>query len=241
MQFARVLDEDDTLIKVRHFGEERIGERRLSRRGAARDENVFAFDDGEAQQSRRLGGHDAVFHVVGEGIDLCCGFADREAGRDADRREHAFEALARPFAPGREFRRDNRRERVNLGARVRCDKPDDALDLRGIETHARVDPPLAEPVDPNRAVRVHHDFLSQRVGERCRDRRSHRAPQHRALAAFGNVVCRHSMPPAEGVPSVRRPLAIASPTRATKVLKRSRPTARDASSASGSGACTISS
>ncbi len=40
LQLARVLDQDHPLVEIAHLGEQRVGERRLARRGAADDEDV---------------------------------------------------------------------------------------------------------------------------------------------------------------------------------------------------------
>jgi hypothetical protein len=53
LQLARVLDQDDALVEPRHLGEQRVGERRLARAGAAGDEDVAPLDDGQRQQVAR--------------------------------------------------------------------------------------------------------------------------------------------------------------------------------------------
>ena len=47
LQFARVLDQHDAVAGLGDFGKQRIDERRLAGRGAAGDEDVLAFGDGD--------------------------------------------------------------------------------------------------------------------------------------------------------------------------------------------------
>src|SRR3546814_2205358 len=78
---------------MRHLGEQCVGERSLTRAGAASDEDVLPIDDGEAQQPGRVGRHDAVVHIVDQRVNFGRRLADRETGREADRRseEHTSE------------------------------------------------------------------------------------------------------------------------------------------------------
>src|SRR3546814_9435735 len=51
LKLACVLDQDHPLVEMRHLGEQCVGERSLTRAGAASDEDVLPIDDGEAQRS----------------------------------------------------------------------------------------------------------------------------------------------------------------------------------------------
>ena len=88
-----------------------------------------------------------------------------ERRRPHDRRQHAFEALARL----RQLRGDDRRAGVHFDARLRGDQADDALGVGG----ARAECPIgcasgAEPVEPQRTVGIEQDFDDLRIIQRAR-------------------------------------------------------------------------
>jgi hypothetical protein len=81
---------------------------------------------------------------------------------------------------------------MHLAPGVACDQADNAFDLRRLEGTTGLHPTFAEPVEPEHAVRVDHDFDDQGIGKRRRDRRAHGRPQHRA-AALGGLVGAHAV------------------------------------------------
>src|SRR3546814_661956 len=115
---------------------------------AARDKDIPTLDDGHRQKPRRVGGHDAVVHIIEQRIDARSRLTDREAGREADGRKHALEPLARAFAVRRQFGRYDRCRCMGLSPCMARNQANDALDLRRVVAGAGVDAPLAKPVEP---------------------------------------------------------------------------------------------
>src|SRR3546814_2100324 len=97
---------------------------------------------------RRVGGHDAVVHIIEQRIDARSRLTGREAGREADGRKHALEPLARAFAVRRQFGRYDRCRCMGLSPCMARNQANDALDLRRVVAGAGVDAPLAKPVEP---------------------------------------------------------------------------------------------
>ena len=198
LELARILDEDHPLVLRRELGEKRVGEGRLARAGPAGDQDVAALYDRERQQARRLGGHDAVLHIVGERVDPRGWLADREARRGGDRGQDTFEPLSsHAFGVRRQLGADDRRGAVYLGAGVARHQPDDPLDLRRIQHLAGIAASLAQPVEAQGTVGIDHDLDDVRLGEGGGDRRPHGGAEHRALAS-GGLDCAHRAPPARG-------------------------------------------
>ncbi len=172
---------------------------------------------------------------------FAAGLRIEKQGAVDDRRQHALEPLARPCPCGGSSAETIGDSSMRLGPRMAGDEADDPLDLRGLEPEAGIPAAAPEAVEPEPTVGIDHDLDDLGVGERGRDRRPHRRAEHRAAAGGGKRLAHGRRAALAGAPpSVRVLPAIASPTRATKALKRSRPTARAASSPSASGACTVS-
>src|SRR3546814_17431947 len=74
--------------------------------------------------------------IVEQSVDLRGRLADREAGRDRDRGQHALEPLARSLPMRRKLGRDDRRCGMRLGAGVARDEAADPFDLLGLEAAA---------------------------------------------------------------------------------------------------------
>jgi hypothetical protein len=90
---SRVLDDDDAIGGLRHFGQQRIGQRGLAGRGAAGDEDVGAGRDALAQRLGLGGRHDPGRDVIVEREHRDGGLADGEGrGRDHGRQQ-ALEPL----------------------------------------------------------------------------------------------------------------------------------------------------
>src|SRR3546814_10910118 len=87
----RISDWSSDVCSSDLLGEQGVGERSLTRAGAASDEDVLPIDDGEAQQPGRVGRHDAVVHIVDQRVNFGRRLADRETGREADRWQRSEE------------------------------------------------------------------------------------------------------------------------------------------------------
>ena len=98
--------------------------------------------------------HDAGGDIVVEGEDGDRGFADGEGRRRDDGRQQTLKALAGLGQLGG----DARRAGVHLGADMMRDEPDDAFAIAGRQTLSRIDKPTGQPIDPEPAVGVEHDF-----------------------------------------------------------------------------------
>ena len=121
MQFARVLDQDDSIFCFRDLSEQGVDERRLARGRAAGDQDVAAFGDGHAQQACPHWGHDSGARVVVERKHGDRGFPDRESRRAHHWRQEAFEA----FAGFRKFGGDARVAAMDFGADMVGHEPHD--------------------------------------------------------------------------------------------------------------------
>ena len=152
LQLARILDQDDAVVGPRDLGEQRVDERCLAGGGAAGDEHVPALGDGEPENVGLRRRHDLGFDVVVEGEDGDGRLADGKGRARHDRREQAFEALAR----FRELGGDSRRAGMDLGANMMRDEPHDPLAIRRQQPLARVGKAIGQPVDPQPAVWVEH-------------------------------------------------------------------------------------
>ncbi len=94
LQLAGVLDQDDPVACLGDLGEKRIDQRRLTRRGAARHEEIAALANRTAQQIGFCPRHDAGLDVVVEREHRDRRTADGETGGRHNGRHQAFEALA---------------------------------------------------------------------------------------------------------------------------------------------------
>jgi hypothetical protein len=111
-ELAGILDQDDAVGGPRHFGEERVGERRLPARGAAGNQDVAALGNGVTEEFGLFRPHDARAGVVCDSKDRDRWLADGEGRCGDDRRDQAFEA----FSGLRQFGRKARRSGMHLGA-----------------------------------------------------------------------------------------------------------------------------
>ena len=159
LKFPCVLDQDDPGIDPGHLGEQRIGERGLARTGASSDEDVGALGHRCAKRVCLGVRHQPVSDIVIKGVQPLGWLADREAGGGRDGGKQAFEALAgMAIDVRRQLRRDDWLLPMHLGAGMRRNQPDDALDLCRLHPHIRIGTSLAESVETERAVGVDHDF-----------------------------------------------------------------------------------
>jgi hypothetical protein len=120
LKLARILDQNNAVGRPRHFGEERVDERRLAGRCTAGNQNVSALRNGITEDLCLLACHYANGGIVSEGEDSDRRLADRERRCRDDRRDQSFEALSGLRQLGRNLRRC----RMHLGA-----------DMVGNETH----------------------------------------------------------------------------------------------------------
>ena len=95
MQLAGVFDQNDAIIGLRDFGQQRVGERGLAGRGATRDEDVLAGSNGGNQRLGLPASHDLRRNIICEREHRDGGFADRETWCGHDRRQKPLEPLAR--------------------------------------------------------------------------------------------------------------------------------------------------
>jgi len=95
LQLARILDEDDAVFCLSDLGEQRVGQRGLARRGAARDEDIGARGDTLAQRVGLSGGHNPGADIVFEREDRDGGLADGERRGRHDRRQQSLEPFSR--------------------------------------------------------------------------------------------------------------------------------------------------
>ncbi len=156
------------------FGEQGVGQRGLAGGGAAGDQDVAPLGDGDAQERRLVGGHDAGGDVILQREDGDGGFADGEGGGRDHGRQQALEALTR----FREFGGDARRAGVDLGADMVGDEADDALAIGGGHLLAGVFQPAGQPVDPQPPIRVEHHLHDGGVFEERGNCRAERGAQH---------------------------------------------------------------
>src|SRR3546814_4082177 len=82
--------------------------------------------------------------------DVCSSDLDREGGRGHHRRQQTLEPLPRLG----QLSRDPRRTRMNLGADMMRDQPDDALAIGGRQPFTRVGEPFGKTVDPEPPIGV---------------------------------------------------------------------------------------
>lgn len=143
------------------FSQERVSERRLAGRGAARDENVGAVPDGSPQHVGVRLGHDARGDVIPEREHRDRRLADREAGRCGDWRQQPLEPLARFGQLGR----DAWATGVDLGSDMVRDQAHDPLAISGRQVLAGIRQPRTEPVHPQATVGIEHHLDHGGVGE----------------------------------------------------------------------------
>jgi len=74
---------------------------------------------------------------------------------------------------------------MNLAADMMRHEPDDALAIVGRDRETAIGEARSEPVDPQAAVRVEHDFDDLGLVEPGRDCGSERRTQHPGAAARG--------------------------------------------------------
>ena len=60
----------------------------------------------------------------------------------------------------------------------------------GVETHAGIAAPLAQPVEPERAVGLDHHLEHPAAGKDCGDRQAYSGAQHRPAPCFGHGIAR---------------------------------------------------
>src|SRR3546814_200673 len=106
-----------------------------------------------------------------------------------------------PLAAAGQFGRYARTSGMNFGADMMRDEADDAFAIGGAQPGAAIRDALAEPVDPEAAVRIEHDLDDLRVGKPTGDRRSECGLQH-ARAAISRFepdrFCCHGRTPFRG-------------------------------------------
>jgi len=124
--------------------------------------------------------HDSGGDVVVECEYGDSGPTDREAGRCDDGREEPFKALPRPG----QFRRNTRRDRVNLGTDMMGNKADDALALGGRKPLAGVGEAGSEPVHPQTTIGIEHDLNDRRLCQPGSDCGAERGLQHAPAAGL---------------------------------------------------------
>ena len=178
LKFAGVLQNAAPLVKLRPFGPQRICQRGLAGTGAASDQDIAAVDDCTFENARLLGDKNVVDDVIVQRINPGGGFADRKARRHRYRRQQAFEA----FAALRQFGADDRIAAMHFQPDMRRNQPDDALHIGRTKAHGGVDPPLSQPVEPERTIRIDHHFDDGRIGKCGGDFHTHRGAQHGAAA-----------------------------------------------------------
>nr|WP_210240342.1 hypothetical protein [Amaricoccus solimangrovi] len=183
MQLARVLDGDEPLGGS-GAGEERAGDRGLARGGAARDEDVHPLGDGaieelgEAALAREPGDAGETGAALALDADLAAGeetdlieiehagdvFADRERRAVLDRRRH-HDLDAERLAEGAQAARDQGMSRPDPVAGLAGEMIGEPAQPLGREAGSGCHHVLGlGALDPDRAVRVHHDFVD-RVGD----------------------------------------------------------------------------
>ncbi len=106
----------------------------IAGRSSAGDQNVFPRRNGDAENRCLFLAHYAGGDIIVEREDGDRRFADGEGGHRDHRGQQPLEALSR----FRQFRRDPRGVRVNLGADVMRDEADNSLAVFGRKTRARV-------------------------------------------------------------------------------------------------------
>ncbi|MNV19392.1 hypothetical protein D3C71_1102530 [compost metagenome] len=174
LQFADVLDENDPVVAPRHLSEQGVDQGRLAAGGAPDHEDVAALGDGVAQALRLPGDHDPGGDIVVEGEDGDGRFADGEGRRAHNGRKEAFEPL-----PGfRQFGRDAGTGLVDLLSDVVGHQSDDPLALGGLQAMRRQFKPARQPIQPDPAVRIEHDFHHIRVRQRGQERRAKGRAEH---------------------------------------------------------------
>ena len=94
LKLASVLNENHPVGGLGHFGEERVDERGLARRGAASDEDVAPGRDRLAEGFCVGGGQDASVDISAQSEHRDSRPADRKRGRSNNRRQQPLEALA---------------------------------------------------------------------------------------------------------------------------------------------------
>ncbi len=149
LQLAGVLDQNDSIARLCHLGEERVDQGGLAGRGAAGDQDVASFDHGPAQHVGLGRTHDPGGHVVVEGEDGNRGLADgkgrvppRPAGSGPRSVRRSPAARPRPAAL----------RAWTSAPDVVGDKPDDALAVGRRQPLTGVSEALGQPVDPEPTI-----------------------------------------------------------------------------------------
>ena len=154
LKLAGVFDQNHAVGGLGDFGEQRIRERSLAGRGAAGDENVATIGHGGTQCRGLPFAHDADGDIGVEGEDGNRGFADGESRSRHHGRQQTLKALAGLGQLGGYARRT----RVHLGADMMRHETYDAFGIAGRQTLSSIDKPTGQPIDPEPAVGVEHDF-----------------------------------------------------------------------------------
>src|SRR3546814_5642016 len=74
---------------------------------------------------------------------------------------------------------------MGFGPRVARDQANNAFDLRRVVTGAGFDAALAEPIEPQNSIEVHHDLNDGGISQRAGNRPPHRRTEHRAPTTRG--------------------------------------------------------
>ena len=88
---------------------------------------------------------------------------------------------------------------MGIDADMVSDQTDNALAVGRRQPLARIGQPFTEPIDPELAVRIEHDFDDGGVGEPSGDRGTERGAQHPRAARYrlrSDLLMLHDMSPA---------------------------------------------
>ena len=189
LQFAGVLEDDDTLAQPGDLVEEGVGERRLARARSARDDDVRACPYGTAEFIALLGRGDAESDILVQREDAAGRLADRKTRPACNRRQHALE----PLAAWRQFRGDDRPVTVGFGAGESGDEPDDAFGFGRFQPVRRGHASLADLFKPEPSIRIGNDLDRVRRFKHRGDGWAQRCRQHgEAARRVGRVRGGHS-------------------------------------------------
>jgi hypothetical protein len=134
--------------------------------------------DREPQDGRLFGQHDSGGDVIFQSEYGDSRFADGKGRRRDDRWQQAFKALA-CFG---QFRRNAWATGMDLGADVMGDKANNPFAIGRRQPFAGVRKPIGEPVDPDAAIRIKHNFDDAGIFKPYRYRGSQSRAQHARAA-----------------------------------------------------------
>ena len=135
---------------------------------------LLALSDGGVQDRRLLRPYDAGGDIVIEREHGDRRLADGKGRRIDDGRQQTLEALA---CLG-QLRRNARCAGMNLGADMVRDNPNDPFAILRRKPCARILKPRRQPIEPEPAVWIEHDFDDALIIEPCRDLHAQRRAQH---------------------------------------------------------------